>query len=372
MKQLISAILTLAAATGMAIGADTAPALDYRCAEGLPVHGTLAPDASEIYTRLPDSLKGRIREDLWNLGQNSAGIYIRFRSDSRNIGLRWHSRNKFNMNHMTPTGIRGLDLYAMTPDSGWTFLNSGRPSLAKATTEQRVATGMEPGEREYMLYLSLYDGVDSLWIGVDSAATLAAPAVALPEPRKPIVMYGTSILQGGCANRPGNVHTSILSRALNREVINLGFSGNARLDPEIAALMAQADASVFVLDNLPNCTPDMVAEKTEPFIRILRASHPTTPILLVESPYSPLMRFQPEVEATLRDKNARLRAIYERLSPADPNLHYFEGTQIFGDNAELTVDNYHMTDAGFMRFAALLHPVLEELLNRQQNNTINR
>lgn len=359
MKQLLLALTIFAAPTLKA----AAPELDYRSAEELPVYGTLAPDAEARYTRLPDSLKEQVREELWNLGQNSAGISVRFRSDSPRLGVRWHSRNKFNMNHMTITGIRGLDLYALT-DTGWTFVNSGRPSFHNHNSTASLVSDMESGiEREYMLYMSLYDGVDSLYIGVDSAATLLPPAVDLPVRRKPVVMYGTSILQGGCATRAGMAHTNILQRRLNREVVNLGFSGNAKLDPEIARLMAQADASVFVVDALPNCTAEMVAERMEPFLAILREAHPDTPILLVESPWFPIMRWSTEVNNTLHEKNAVLSAIYAKLSPHDPNLHYFVADDVFAGNTECTVDNYHLTDGGFAAFAARLEPVLRALIS---------
>ncbi len=346
-----------------AVGTTVATDFDYRPAASLPVTGTLAPDASEVYSRLPDSLKGKVRDELWALGLNSAGLAVRFRSDSPALAVRWHSRNKFNMNHMTPTGIRGLDLYMLQEDSTWTFVNSGRPSMSSHSSRSTLVENMQPGvEREYMLYLSLYDGVDSLFIGVDSAATLAAPAVGLPVASRPVVMYGTSILQGGCATRPGMAHTNILQRRLNREVVNLGFSGNARLDPEIARLMAASDASVFVVDPLPNCTPEQVEERMEPFLAILRQAHPTTPILLVESPWFPIMRFNSEVEGTLRDKNRRLREIYSRLSATDSNLHYFEANGVFAGHVDGTVDNYHLTDGGFEGFADRLIPVIENLI----------
>lgn len=368
MKQLtLKALLAAAALTGCIAGYAEAPALDYRSAEGLPVLGTLAPDATERYTRLPDSLQGKIRDELWNLGLNSAGLSVRFRSDSRALGVQWKSRNKFRMNHMTDTGVRGLDLYALT-DTGWTFVNSARPGFSSHSNTARLVGNLPEGMREYMLFLSLYDGTDSLYIGVDSGAVLAAPAVEVPVRTKPVVMYGTSILQGGCANRPGMAHTNILQRSLGREVVNLGFSGNARLDPEIARLMASADASVLVIDALPNCTPELVDEKMENFIAIIRAARPATPILLVESPWFPIMRWDSEVEATLRDKNSRLRAIYERLSATDPNLHYFGADGVFAGDSECTVDNYHLTDDGFRAFAARLQPVIQNLINTQTLN----
>jgi len=357
----ISVLMLLSACLGVAAAAPSNVPVAWHSLGSYPLLGTLAPDASAAYSRLPDVLEDSVRPDLWALGLNSAGLSVRFRSDSPRIKMRWKSRNRFGMNHMTATGIRGLDLYVLEGDSAWTTVSSARPGT-KAVTETTVVADMEPGvEREYMLFLSLYDGVDSLYVGVDSATVLSLPAVGLPRRDKPVVMYGTSILQGGCATRPGMAHTNILQRMLNREVINLGFSGNARLDPEIARLMARADASCYVVDALPNCTADIVDERMADFIGILRLAHPDTPILIVESPWFPIMRFDREVADTLREKNRRLRAIYDRLSSDDKNLHYFNADNILTD-PEATVDNYHLTDYGFLKFAKALRPVLEQLI----------
>lgn len=350
------------AAAASAAAADETPIVYHDLTEGYPVLGTLAPDATEVFTRLPDSLQSVVRKELWDLGLNSAGLSVRFRSDSPSLRARWHSRNKFAMNHMTPTGIRGLDLYVLMPDSTWTTVCSARPSMASATSTSTLVTDMEPGVmREYMLFLSLYDGVDSLAMGIDSACVIIPPAVDLPRRGRPVVMYGTSILQGGCATRPGMAHTNILQRLLQREVVNLGFSGNARLDPELARLMAQADAACYVIDPLPNCTAQQVAERMPEFIRILRAAHPTTPIILVESPMFPISRFNTEVNQTLTEKNRVLRSYYDDNLASDPNVVYFPASEIMG-NPEDTVDNYHFTDAGFDYFASKLLPIIQNLI----------
>lgn len=341
--------------------------MKYYDMAAMPLYGTVCPDASARYSRLPDSLQSHIRKELWDLGLNSAGLAVRFRSNSPALVAKWKSRNKFAMNHMTPTGIRGLDMYVLQGDTTWTTLSSVRPQMNTHNNRATVITDMTPGEmREYMLYLSLYDGVDSLYVGIDSAAVLLPPAIDTPVRQRPVVMYGTSILQGGCATRPGMAHTNILQRMLGREVINLGFSGNARLDPEIADLMAGVDASLFVVDALPNCSSELVAEKMADFIGTLRRTHPTTPILLVESPMFPLSRFNNEVRTTLTEKNRTLRGIYDNLVAAgDSNLHYFDASRIMGDEYEGTVDNYHLTDLGFDIFARNLYPVINSLINNR-------
>lgn len=350
------AAISLTAFTSLA--KENGPKLQYYNLSELPRLGTLAPDASNPYSRLPDSLNNVARKAVWNLGQNSAGIAIRFRSDASNINARWTSDNISYMNHMSATGSRGLDLYVLEDDSTWTTLGSARPNTRNTRTDAEIMRDMEPRMREYMLYLSLYNGVDSLEIGIDRNARLLPPAVNLPQREKPIVMYGTSILQGGCASRPGMAHTNILMRNLQHEIINLGFSGNALLDPEIARLMAQADASLFVIDPLPNCPADLVAKKMENFIGIIRTAHPQTPILLVESPIFPSTRFNIKNRTAVKDKNRVLKSIYHRLKERDNHLYYFEGANVLGDNNEATVDNTHFTDLGFSIYANALEPVI--------------
>lgn len=268
-----SYILVLAGISGSSI--------KYYDAAKFPLYGKATKNTENRYERLPDSLKHVSRKPVWNLSRNSAGLAIRFCSNSTTIATKWENLNNNLMNHMTPTGTKGLDLYTWV-DGAWRFVNSGRPT--GKVNQATIIANMEPVEREYMLYLPLYDGVISLSIGIDAEASISVPRTAIPVRTKPIVFYGTSILQGGCANRPGMAHTNIISRRLNREIVNLGFSGNALLDYEIAEVMSSVDAGVYVLDFVPNASSDQIYEKMETFYRILRDKHPRTPIIFIEDP----------------------------------------------------------------------------------------
>src|ERR1017187_7975974 len=144
---------------------------------------------------------------------------------------------------------------------------------------------MKATRREYLLYLPLYNGVEEVKIGVPPEAKFES---ALPRPAglKPIVFYGTSIVQGGCASRPGMAYPAILGRRLDRPQINLGFSGNAWSEPEVAQLLAELDPAAYVLDPLPNMKEEWVVPRLARFVEILRGAHPKTPIVLVENvPY---------------------------------------------------------------------------------------
>lgn len=328
-----------------------------------PIYGTLAPDATQSFSRLPDSLHTKVRDGLWYHGQHSAGLSIRFATDATSIYVKFKPLNNFVMNHMAPTGIKGMDLYVLQPGNKWTLVGTAIPSSKGETSTSFVKNMPKRGMHEYMLFLPLYDGLDYLHIGVNKGAVLKKPIVNLPSRKKPVVFYGTSIVQGGCASRPGMAHTNILQRKLNREVINLGFSGNGKLDLEIADMMAKSDAGAFVIDVLPNNTVKSLTENLEPFYKRLRESHPSTPIILVENALNPRTRFDSSSLSNINALNNTLHTFYDnKIMEGDKNLYYFQAEEILDDEAEGTVDGIHLTDYGFKHFAEALYPLLQKVL----------
>ncbi len=339
----------------------------YYDGTALPLFGKADEATDGRYRRLPARLKGVCRDALWYLGQNSAGLYIRFRSDSPFVKARWVSTFDNRMNHMTDTGVKGLDLYFLNGGK-WRFVGSGRPGGKR--NEATIVANMDREEREYMLYLSLYDGVeDSLEIGVDENATLELPHVDSPRSTAPIVMYGTSILQGGCVSRPGMAHTSVLGRALDMEVINLGFSGNALLDMEIAELMASVETpSLYVLDYVPNASAQAIREKGEEFFRVLRSAHPETPVIFVEDPTFAHAVVDKQIRSEIAEKNAAQKALYESLRrQGEKHICYVHGEMLIGDDGEATVDGVHFTDLGVSRYVSVMLPIMKKALRGQRH-----
>ncbi|MBR1871685.1 MAG: SGNH/GDSL hydrolase family protein [Bacteroidales bacterium] len=342
-----------------------APEIVWTSADIFPVYGKCIENTSARYGRLPAEYKGVSRDAVWYLGRNSAGLYVRFRSNSPSINVRWTSTFKNLMNHQTPTGTRGLDLYTLYKGE-WRFAGSGRPDVNEWTTTQKIIGNMDGSMREYMLYLSLYDGVSELSIGVEEGSVLEQPAVDRPSSKRPVVMYGTSILQGGCANRPGMTHTAIIGRLLDREVINLGFSGNALLDMEIARLMAQVeDPAVYVMDYAPNAWDYLIREKGEEFFRIVRDAHPDVPVIFIEDVIFPHTIFDPVILAEVTKKNVAQRELFEKLKKqGEKRIYYIKAEGMIGDDGEATVDGYHFTDLGMMRYVDYVLPVIKKAIRR--------
>lgn len=311
------------------------------------------------YDRLPAKAETLAPPAVWALSHHSAGLAVRFVSDSPEIAARWSVRSEnLAMPHMPATGVSGLDLYARDGDR-WRWLAQGRPSQQNGNVAKLVGNA-PAGLHEYTLFLPLYNGTEKLEIGVKPGATLAKGPKRADE--RPIVFYGTSITHGGCASRPGMAYPAIIGQRLDRPHVNLGFSGNGRMEPEMAALIAEIDASVFVLDCLPNMSPEQVAERVAPMVKTLRAAHPDTPIVLVENIIYQSSWFF-EGDGGHVAKNMELKKVFAQLvAEGVAGLTYVPCDDLLGSDGLGTVDGVHPTDLGFMRQADVLAPVIKGLL----------
>lgn len=334
--------------------------LKYESADSFPLYGKVSEKTETRYERLPTALKGVTRHPVWELGKNTAGLYLRFRTNSTSVGLKWKLYQNRMMNHMTEIGIKGFDLYCLKNDK-WIFVNSGRPNVNTLENEAIVIANMDTTEKEFLLFFPLYDGVVDLEIGIDQNSLLEKPAVDSPVSTKPIISYGTSILQGGCASRPGMAHSNILTRWFDREFINLGFSGNGQLDYEVAEIIGEREASLIILDFMPNVNVKQIEEKLERFYKIVRSKAPNTTLLFVENPYFPQAEFDLQMKEALDGKNAALRKVFNRLVVnGDDNIYLVPSLGMIGVDNEATVDGIHFTDLGFMRYAEYLYPYIKK------------
>ena len=329
-------------------------------ARALSFEGQGWSEVKSPYDRLPSKAEGVVRGPVWNLSRDSAGMCTRFVTDSTEIACRWTLiDSNLAMPHMPATGVSSVDLYVRDKDDQWRWLACPRPTQVKMTAT--LISGLPEGTREYMLYLPLYNGVSSCEIGVLKDSKIEAGPARPKKSSLPVVFYGTSITHGGCASRPGMPHPAILGRRLDRPIMNLGFSGNGTMDIELADLLGELDAAVYVIDCLPNMNGARVAERVVPFVKRLRALRPKTPILLVEDRSFSNSFLQPSRQRHHAASRAALRAGYDALRKEGiRGLSYLEGAELLGN--EDTVDGSHPTDLGFMRQADQFQPALERIL----------
>jgi len=316
--------------------------------------------ATERYfDRLPATARGVVPDAVWNLSRHSAGMLTGFVSDADAIQLRYSLlSDQLAMPHMPATGVSGIDLYGRD-GARWRWAAVFHPTAQQ--NEGALISEVDPGEREWRLYLPLYNGVESLEVGVPEGAAFRPVA---PRPSRPVVFYGTSILHGACASRPGMAWPSIVGRRLDRPTINLGFSGNGRMEIEVARLLAELDASAYVIDCAPNMTGDLIRERAGPLVETIRAARPDAPIVLVEDrPYG-----YGWVRRSARERNlgnrAALRAVYGELSAAGVRgMRYVESDALLGaDYEEAMTDGSHPNDMGMTRYADAITSVLREAL----------
>lgn len=326
------------------------------------VEGQGWTDTKSPYDRLPGRAEGKVRDAVWSLSRDSAGQCARFVTDAPTIQVRWSlTKSNLAMPHMAATGVSGVDLYCRDDKGTWRWVAVGRPTAQ--TNSQKLVDGLPVRQREWLLYLPLYNGVTKVEIGIPPAQQIQQ-APAYPAARaKPIVFYGTSITHGACASRPGMVHTAILGRKYLRPVINLGFSGNGRMDPEVVDLLGELDAAAFVIDCCPNLSGPETAARTRPLVEKLRTARPDTPIVLVEDRiYSDAWLVESKRERNAGN-HAALRAAFQELTAQGvKHLFYIGGRDLLGSDDEGTVDSSHPTDLGFVRQAEVFDRVLGPLL----------
>lgn len=317
------------------------------------------------YHRLPLKCKESFPLRVWNLGKQTAGEYLTFTTDSKDITVRYKVTLRHAMPHMPATGVSGLDLYTYDKHGEELWL-PGKYSFKDTVTYTYSSidpVNVRGKSRIYNLFLPLYNGVEWLEIGVNSGSTFRFEPL---ESIKPIVTYGTSICQGACASRPAMAWTNILSRRLDRPVVNLGFSGSALHERAVIDFVSEVDAAVYVLDGLPNSCrlpePELVDTLVNAVKRI-RAKKPHTPILMVDHlgyPHGSVYKKQRELqENALKSVGKAYKALQDEGVKGLYLLTYEE----IGMVGEMTVEGVHVSDYGMTQYADAYEKILREILN---------
>jgi hypothetical protein len=355
MKKIIAIILT-------SFSISVAFSQNIKWTEGrqLTIEGRAGTGQAHDYDRLPAFARAETRKEVWDLSENSAGINIRFSTDSDTLNVRWVLRSVCKMPHMTDCAMNGIDLYAYDEENSvWRWAGIKLSWDGKNTGI--MLQGITKKMRDYMLYLPLYTSVDSVFIGVNADAQIQK--LVRTRNIKPVVHYGTSIVQGASASRAGICSTAQIGRAFDREVINLGFSGNARMEEIIGKVMTEIDASCYIVDCGANMTPEMISTRTVPFIKQLKTARNSIPIILVERTLAANSWLKTETRDKINSGNAELRKAYEQLlAEGFDNIYYVSERNLTADSTEHTIDGEHYTDTGFTVYSQYMIEVLKKII----------
>jgi lysophospholipase L1-like esterase len=312
-------------------------------------------DVKNFYDRLPAKAEAIVRKPVWDLSRNAAGLQLRFQTNADEIIVKYMVSSQHQMPHMPATGASGIDLYAKTIDGKWSWA-AGKYAFGDtivyrfsnlSTNDQHVK------DHEYNLYLPLYNTVKWMEISYPKQSSFKPIKVST---QKPIVVYGTSIAQGGCASRPGLAWTNILQRKLDRPIINLAFSGNGRLENEILDMITGIDAKLFVLDCLPNLTGVYVSngelhKRLVNAVVMLQAKKPGIPILLTEHDGFTDEGMNPQRKKDYQEPIKVMTEVFDSLLQAGVKNIYRLTKEAINQDIESTVDGTHPNDIGMMHYA---------------------
>lgn len=306
---------------------------------------------NDRFVRMPKKVADSVNDGVAWLNNNTAGGRIRFRTDSGRVDIEAKLNSVGKMPHFAFSGSIGFDLYCDGIYTG-TFMP---PVDVKDSFSSSLC--LPEGVHDVQINMPLYTGVSSVVIGLDRGAEILSPEPYAPV--LPVVYYGSSITQGGCASRPGNSYQAIVSRRLNADYINLGFSGSAKGEQTVIDYICSLPMSVFVLDYDHNApSPEHLRDTHRHFYDCVRAANPELPVLMMTRPKYHLTDDEQERLGIVRDT-----FLYAKNN-GDENVYFIPGPELVASCIECaTVDNCHPNDAGFLSMANAVEPVLRGILS---------
>ena len=354
-------ILSLAALliAGHAIAQKTV----YHDAAGLTVIGKAIP-TTKAFTRIDTSAYHFNDKVIDEYACHSTGLAVLFATDSPFIKAKWQTSPANASENMTAIAQKGLDLY-IRQDGEWVFAGVGRPNMAEgpeyAAHSGTIVKDMAPGRKECLLYLPLYDRLDSLFIGVEEGSYVEP--VENPF-RYRIVVKGSSVTHGLAASRPGMSYAARFGRNNGLYCFNLGFSGKSKLQKEYAEYLADVEADAFIFDAFSNPSAELIHENFDQFVDIIRAAHPDKPLIFMQTERRESRNFDTWREDFEAKKQAAAEEEIRERMKTDKHIYFLTSEDFLGHDHIATSDGSHPTDLGFTRMLDSIEPKILKILRK--------
>lgn len=336
----------------------------YYNSADLNVIGKAIP-TSKDFTRIDTSAYRFNDKVIDEFACHSTGLAVLFATDSPFIKAKWQTSPANASENMTAIAQKGLDLY-IRQDGEWVFAGVGRPQMDKgpeyACHEGTIVKSMAPGRKECLLYLPLYDRLDSLFIGVEDGSYMEP----LENPFKyRIVVKGSSVTHGLAASRPGMSYAARFGRDNGFYCFNLGFSGKSKLQEEYARYLADIeDVDAFIFDAFSNPSAEIINENFDRFVDIIREAHPDVPLIFMQTERRESRNFDTWREDFEAKKQAAAeKAVRERMK-TDKHIYFIPSDDFLGDEHIATSDGSHPTDLGFTYMLESISPKILKILRK--------
>ena len=359
MKKTIFTILAICLCTSV-----NAQKVRYYNAAELNVIGKAIPTTKD-FTRIDTSAYKFNDKVIDEFASQSTGLAVLFATDSPLIKARWVTSPKNAAPNFTAIAQKGLDLY-IKKDGEWVFAGVGRPKMEKVKTydrhEDTMVKSMAPGRKECLLYLPLYDSLDSLFIGIDENSYIEP----IENPFKyRIVVKGSSVTHGLAASRPGMTYEARFGRDNGFYCFNLGFSGKSKLQPEYAKYLADIeDVDAFIFDAFSNPSAETIHENFDRFVDIIRAAYPETPLIFMQTERRESRNFDTwREDFETKKQAAAVEEIKERMK-IDKHIYFIPSDDFLGHDHLGTSDGSHPTDLGFTRMLDSISPKILKILSK--------
>jgi hypothetical protein len=324
------------------------------------------------FSRFPPYAKETIPVAVWNQSIRSSGLHVRFITNASNITVNYRLSSKSDGNKwFSPVGANGLDMYARKPNGDWSWCHPKPLTIGEVFTYEKLDyddVAFNNDGYEYWLYFPLFGTTTSFSIMVNSDANFYF--IPVTKELKPIVVYGTSVVHGAVTSRPGNSWTSIVGRNFpDRSIVNLGFSGVGKVEPEVVDVINKIDAEIYIIDCLPNYSntsmPPLIDERYKNAINKLIKSHPDAAILLTEHFGYSDMEMNRARKDLVEVDNIELKKVYDYfVEKGCKNIFYLSREELNLDLAADIGDYVHPNDKGMYRFAEVYTAKIKEILNR--------
>ncbi len=319
------------------------------------------------FRRLPSDLADQVNEQVSILSTNTSGVRVRFRTNSEYVAIKAVMPTITHFPHMPFTGSSGFDMYLYC-NGIQKYCKTFVPPMDMTDGYESVAHFGDREEKDIVINFPLYNDLSDLFIGLQEGASLTEGSEYRFQ--KPILYYGSSITQGGCASRPGNCYQSIISRRYDMDYLNFGYSSGARGEENIIEYLAQLDSSIFVMDydhNAPSI--DHLSKTHSRALEIIRKYKPDLPVIIISRPDIRLDDIRQDYTYSIVRRDIIHSTYFNALANGDGNVYFIDGYSLFGGEGHdsCTVDDCHPNDLGFWRMADVIGGVISQILTSTSN-----